>query len=402
MLDFGVTINQFYWILFGILTLFVPIYFFFLKEDKKQKPTEGISKIISHMTQSCERRAVWQLILYSLVMNTLFGVSNAAITNANFVWLDLTTTQNQIMSILDNIILAGALHYMRKRGLDFSWRKIMVSEHIRPVTYCHSCNVVVLDNALIPNLYSLLSSYALSFVYRLKFWARGLVLATNLIYLLIVYDVIRNSWFYVVFSVSEEFIYASCYIVPLWPIAEVAEPGFESMTYALITTAGNVAGPLSTVLSQQLLSFFPALQSQDTIKADTPEVRNQMMGLFVLTEVINFSALLCLPMLPRQRKETRQLVKEGGTSSFWGKFGLISGLVALIYSSIISWVTVADPKIGCLNILGGTGCKDASAVSAKVDYAFSIVLMAMVFLYCYVIIYIFTIRGQKVQWSNYI
>ena len=28
MLDFGVTINQFYWILFGILTLFVPIYFF--------------------------------------------------------------------------------------------------------------------------------------------------------------------------------------------------------------------------------------------------------------------------------------------------------------------------------------------------------------------------------------
>ena len=192
------------------------------------------------------------------------------------------------------------------------------------------------------------------------------------------------------------------FVVPLFPIAEIAESGFESMTYALITTAGNVAGPLSTVISQQLLSFFPALESQETIQADTPEVRNQMMGLLLVTELINFTGLLTLPMLPRQRAETRQLVKEGGTSSFWGKFGLFSGLIALIYASIVSWITVADPEIGCLRILGGTGCENASEASARIDYAFSLVLMAAVFLYCYGIIYIFTIRGQKVQWSNYV
>ena len=39
-------------------------------------------------------------------MNILSGVSNAAQMNANFVWLDLTTTQNLIISMLDNIILA--------------------------------------------------------------------------------------------------------------------------------------------------------------------------------------------------------------------------------------------------------------------------------------------------------
>lgn len=224
----------------------------------------------------------------------------------------------------------------------------------------------------------------------------------NLIYLLIIYDVIRNSWFYVVFSISEEFVYAACFVVPLFPIAEIAESGFESMTYALITTAGNVAGPLSTVISQQLLSFFPALASQETIRTDTPEVRNQMMGLLLVSELINFTGLLTLPMLPRQRAETRQLVKEGGSSSFWGKFGLFSGLIALIYASIVSWITVADPEIGCLRILGGTGCEDASEAAARIDYALSLVLMAAVFLYCYVIIYIFTIRGQKVQWSNYV
>jgi len=224
----------------------------------------------------------------------------------------------------------------------------------------------------------------------------------NLIYLLIIYDVLRSSWFYVIFSISEEFVYAACFIIPLFPIAEIAESGFESMTYALITTAGNVANPLSSVISQQLLSFFPALASQETIRADTPEVRNQMMGLLLLAELINFTGLLSLPMLPRQRAETRQLVKEGGSSSFWGKFSLVCCMIALVYSSIVSWITVADPEIGCLRILGGTGCEDASEAAARVDYTLSLVLMAVIFLYCYGIIYIFTIQRQKVHWSNYV
>ena len=62
-----------------------------------------------------------------------------------------------------------------------------------------------------------------------------------------------------IFSISQEFIYTACFIVLFFPINKVAEPGFESMTYKLISTAGNVAYPLATVLSQQLLSFFPAL-----------------------------------------------------------------------------------------------------------------------------------------------
>ena len=124
---FGVSIPQFYWILFAMITSLVPIYFLFLKEDKKQAPPQKATKIVSDMTHSCERRAVWQLILYSLVMNTLFSVTNAAQTNANFAWLDLTTLQNTVISIMDNFILAAALHVTRKRYLHYSWRKIMVS-----------------------------------------------------------------------------------------------------------------------------------------------------------------------------------------------------------------------------------------------------------------------------------
>jgi hypothetical protein len=127
MAPFGISIPHFYLILFIMATSLLPIYFFFLKEDKKKKPPQKISEITSQMADSCKKRAVWQLLLYSLVMNTLFGVSNAAQTNANFVWLELTTTQNQIISIMDNFILAGVLYLIRKYFLHSSWRRIMVS-----------------------------------------------------------------------------------------------------------------------------------------------------------------------------------------------------------------------------------------------------------------------------------
>ena len=54
-------------------------------------------------------------------------------------------------------------------------------------------------------------------------------------------------------------------------MVEVAEPGYEAITYSLITTASNAVAPLSAVISYQLLAFFPLLNDQSSIAADTPE-----------------------------------------------------------------------------------------------------------------------------------
>jgi hypothetical protein len=88
-------------------------------------------------------------------------------------------------------------------------------------------------------------------------------------------------------------------------MVEVAEPGFEGISYSLITTASNAVSPLSAVVSYQLLAFFPLLNDQDSIKADTPEVRKQFASLHTIVIMLNLSSLLSLPLLPRQKKETR-------------------------------------------------------------------------------------------------
>ena len=87
--------------------------------------------------------------------------------------------------------------------------------------------------------------------------------------------------------------------------------------------------------------FFPELATQESIATDTPQVRHELGVLHAITIVINLTSLLSLPLLPRQKKETRELVASGEKSKFWGAFALLSGLTFLIYSTIVTFVTVA-------------------------------------------------------------
>jgi hypothetical protein len=166
---------------------------------------------------------------------------------------------------------------------------------------------------------------------------------------------------------------------------EVSEPGFEAITYSLITTASNATGPISTVISFQFMAFFPLLNTQEGLESDTLEVRNQFALLILIVELINLSSLLSLPMLPRQKTEMQELVAKGETSAFWAKFTLISAAIFLIYSTFVTFFAVgATETMGCSKILGGNGCtEDESSIPVYF-------LMGILFFYCYGLNFYFT------------
>ena len=150
------------------------------------------------------------------------------------------------------------------------------------------------------------------------------------------------------------------------------------MTYALITTASNSVIPLSAVISYQFLAFFPELNTQESIATDTAHVRNEFATLHTITTLVNLSSLLALPMLPRQKDEIRDIVNNGGSSHKWGCFTLASIIIFLLYSTIVTFMTVAGADTyGCYKVLGGEGCSDdESNIPAYM-------LVCSVFLYCY-------------------
>ena len=212
-----------------------------------------------------------------------------------------------------------------------------------------------------------------------------LVTIFNLLYLLIVFNIVRNPWFYIFMDVTDTFMYTLNFTASVFAIVEVSEPGFEAIIYSLITTANNATIPLSVVISFQFMALFPRLNTQEGLAEDTPEVRKDFGLLIMIVEIINLSSLFALPLLPRQKQESQELVAKGETSSFWAKFTLISAAIFLIYSTITTFMTVAAAdSIGCLKILGGAGCSEGES-----DIPVYL-LMGAVFLYCYGVNFYFT------------
>lgn len=310
----------------------IPLYLRLKEEKVKAEPRiEFLSKFWSQL----KRRAAWQVILYGMISHITFGVMNAAKMPANYVWLDLHTFQHQIMVIFEKFVFFVGLNLVRKYALNFSWRKSVL---------VGSC----------------------------------LVLVFNSLYFIIIFDVWRNAWFYIFTDVSALFMYTLNFLASHACMVEVAEPGYEAITYSLITTATNAVSPLSAVVSYQLLAFFPLLNDQESIATDTPEVRSQFATLHSLVMLLNFSSLLSLPLLPRQKKETRELVAKGETSNFWGKFCILSALTFLCYSTIATFVTVKYHDVyGCMKVLGGGGC------SADESSTMALGLVTCILAYCY-------------------
>ena len=329
---FGISIPQFIWIIAGINIVSIPAYFL-LYEDKREP--EKASEVLGMFWKVLKKKAVWMLILYSMVSSITFNVYVASKNNANFVWLDFTNAHNQIQAIMENIVFLAGLSAIRRYGLDWSWRKMI--------------------------------------------WAGTFLVAVfNLLYLLIAFDVIRNPWFYIFTDVTDNFMATLNFLAGTFAIVEVSEPGFEAITYALITTASNATIPLSTVISYQFMALFPGINTQEGLATDTPEVRRDMALLILIVESINLSSLLSLPMLFRQKSEAKNMLEKGEESTFWAKFTIVSALIFLVYSTLVTFLTVAGADtFGCYKILGGAGCtEDESSIPVYC-------LMGACFMYCY-------------------
>ena len=203
----------------------------------------------------------------------------------------------------------------------------------------------------------------------------------NLLDLLIVFDVWRNPWFYMFTDISATITYSLNFMTSCFCIVEIAEPGLEAITYALITTANNDVLPLSSVISYQFLAFFPKLNTQEGLAEDSKEVRKQFELLLLALEIVNLTSLFALHMLLWQKKETRELVARGEKSKFWAPFTLISGFIFLIYSMLVTFFTVVGADtLGCYKVLGRSSCTENESSIAVY------LLIVSTFSYCYGVI----------------
>lgn len=275
-----------------------------------------------------QKKAVWQIVLYTIVSNIFFGVSNNAQQNTLSAWLGFKPIQDAVLSVMESAILFLGMYLIRTYFLNASWRLLIIGGTL-------------------------------------------LQLFFQALYLLIVFDVWRNSYFYMFTDVSQQFVSSLNFLVGVFCIVEVSEPGYEAITYALITTAHNMVSPLSTVLSNQISGLFD-LTSKD-IKRDDADVRLQYFNCWILCAGINVISLLTLPLLPRQKKEARELLASGETSKGWATVIVTFSAFCLIYATVTNLATL-QTSLKCRKILGGKGCPNSDESMVPVVLLISLTL----------------------------
>ncbi len=107
--DFGLTIPQYVWIIAAANLLSIPSYFMMFEEKSER---ENFVKMMKDFWVVMKKRAVWQIVLYKMISNITFNVYAASKTQANYVWLGLTTMQNQGVNIVESLIFFVGLSLM--------------------------------------------------------------------------------------------------------------------------------------------------------------------------------------------------------------------------------------------------------------------------------------------------
>ncbi|KAF4320672.1 hypothetical protein BBO99_00001279 [Phytophthora kernoviae] len=180
---------------------------------------------VLEMWRILQQRAVWQLIAFHFGHSFLSSVSISDLAAIQEFWVGVTPLNSSLAGCVSTALVVFATFLMREYFLNTSWRWIMLT--------CSFFTTVVFF---------------------------GVNLVTT-------FDIIRNEWFYLGGPQLAAIPEGMRSVVAGFVTVEIAESGFESATYALLTTAHNLAWPFAQSVTNLVDAYFDV--SDDAIASDT-------------------------------------------------------------------------------------------------------------------------------------
>merc|ERR1712217_483871 len=222
--------------------------------------------------------------------------------------------QQQIFTLVGQFIFAFGLWQVKKRFLNYSWRKML---------FITTVMLNVLDSVMV---------------------------------YLTIFDVVRNQYFYLGETVLDDIPTAANFVVSTFIIVEMADVGNEGMVYGLLTTIHNLGQPFSRAVGNQIFGLFtPDLSDSANYIADTPAFRQTVAWSFGASYAFSVVAMLFLLLLPDQKPEAQQRKKEWPRSKWYGYLTVAMVSVAFAYSITVNFMTMSS-ETACLKLVGGQGC----------------------------------------------
>ncbi|RLN66763.1 hypothetical protein BBJ29_000028 [Phytophthora kernoviae] len=282
---------------------------FFVAETKE--PAKSFRDYMRLLYDLVQHRVVYQLIAFRFFYFVFSLMSVTAVSPIESLWAKVEPVNDAISSILAAIISAVSLYVIKRYGLTWNWRTIIVITQL---------SVVFVD--CFPTFFT-------------------------------IWDVYRSQWMWLGPPLLEEVPGTISKMVSQYATIEIVEGGNEAAVFGLITTCQTIASPFSTVIYKNIDAHFDI--GKTFLQVDDTYVRNQVTYCYLIAYAFQICSIAFVFLLPRQKYETQELKRTGGKSQWAGIVTIIVFAFCFVWSIMTNLMTIFT-STSCLKIAGGTGC----------------------------------------------
>ncbi|GAB9465778.1 Folate-biopterin transporter [Globisporangium polare] len=307
--DFSLSFPTLMLILAILLLPIMPITWFFIKEEKRERAS--FRQYISELWTLIQSRAMYQIIFYNFFSNVFAYFSYTASSPIQRHMVHVDPINSTISDVIGSLLTMAGILITRKWGLHWNWRWVIVVTGIMVIAVDAICTFVT------------------------------------------VWDVFRNQWFWLGLPVAVNVPGGISFIISTYVIVELANEGNEGAVYGLLTTVSNLASPFADTLTKIADQHWN--MSNERIQHDDHAIRMDITKAVILMYAMSVISWFFLVLLPKQKAETQELKRSGGSSKIIGAITVVYIAFAFVWSVSTSIMGIF-PSTSCLIIAGGDGC----------------------------------------------
>jgi MFS family permease len=309
--DFSLTFQQLMLISGIVCAPLVFVSWFFLHEERVVvKPT--FRAYMSSFWGMLQKRAIYQIVAYKFFSGVFNSFNIVSSSNIKLYWVHATPFNNSVMTIVGTVFYATTLALTGKYGLDWNWRTIII------VTMCGALSVD-------------------AFMTMFTVW-----------------DIVRNQWFWLGVPMIEYLPDGIRFMIATYVVVELAEAGHEGALYGLLTATTNLTTPFGRSMAKLVNGQFHVWLKD--IQSDTYVVRRDVTITIWICYSMKLLSLAFLPLLPRQKAETQELKRTGGSSRAMGIFTVCYLAFAMVWATMVNLLSMYETTM-CWKITGGCAPK---------------------------------------------
>jgi hypothetical protein len=307
--DFSLSFPQLMIILTVLTVPVIPMTWFFIKEEKM--PRVNFKNYMKEVWELIQKRAMYQVIFFNFFQGMFSSISYTASSPIQSYMVGVTPINSTLSDIFGNLLFMAGIMVTSKWGLHWSWRWMIV------------------------------------------FTGVFVMLVDGITTFITVWDVFRSQWFWLGLPVAVQLPYGVGWMISNFVIVELSGIGNEGVVYGLITMVSNLSSPFATAMT--IVIDQPFDLTTERIQADDSSIRTDITYAVIIMYAMTAFSWVFLVFLPRQKEETQELLRTGGSSKILGALTLFYIAFAFVWSLMTNIMAIFE-STSCLVIAGGSGC----------------------------------------------